>query len=130
MDLSRGEQLNSRKFTAAQKPAKDSKIGSQAKDKAVDELKKQAVKMGKKAILRAINASFAATLVGILITWAIMSGQMFVGNLLGVKSIALEGIEIAIWAVLSFLILVCLIIIFVIIAVGMNPIKTAWEILT
>lgn len=126
MELAWEEQLNSREFAAEQRSARAaSGLKDQAKDKAVDEFKKQAVKMGKQAVLRIINATFAATVVGILITWAIMSVQIFVGNLLGVKTIALEGIEIGIYAALSFLILTCLIIIFIIISFALDPWQTA-----
>ena len=108
MELALEEQLNSRALAADKHSARES-LKDQAKDKAIDEVKKQAVRIAKQAVLRTINIAFAATVVGILITWVIMSVQIFVGNLLGVKTIALEGIEIGIYAALSFLILLVVI---------------------
>ncbi len=60
--------------------------------------------------IRAINIASALSLIGVIVTWAIMSLQIIIGNLLGVKEIALEGTEIVVWAVMSIILLAILVI--------------------
>lgn len=92
-----------------------------AQTKAVDEIKKIAVKATKQTVLRIINVAFAATLVGILVAYAIMTFQLIVGNLFGVKSIKLSGWEIAIWVFLALFLLTIGIIFLFILEISSDP---------
>ena len=93
----------------------------------VDKIKKLAVKATKQAVLRIINVAFAATLVGIFVTYIIMSVQLFAGNLMGVKAIKLEAWEIVIWVFLTLFLLAFLILVFILLAITSDPWGLAWE---
>lgn len=71
--------------------------------------------------LRTINISSALSVVGLIVTWLIMSVQIVVGNLLGFKEIALEGAEIVVWAVMSIILLAILIILIIVISAISYP---------
>lgn len=121
------EQQNRRAFERERR--QDSAI-DQAADRAVQQLKKELVKRSRQAVLRIINVSFAATIVGIGVTYLIMSVQLFVGNLMGNELIELEGWEILIWAFLSILILAVFLILATTTAFLSHPWQTAilgWE---
>ena len=116
MALVLGEQLNKHILEVEKNEARNNQTNFSTKDKLAslrnDSLQKiEVIKKIKdvRKILRIINLAFAASFVGLVVTYFIMSVQIFVGNLLGVKTIALEGIEIGIYAVLSFLILLLVI---------------------
>ncbi len=128
MELALGEQLNKRlleeeKIEARSNQAKAESRGKLANlsSQALDQV--EVVKKIKdvKKFLRIINAVFAISFAGLIVTWVIMSIQAFVGNLLGAKLIALEGLELGAYAILTFLILACLAIVFTLIAFAMNP---------
>ena len=116
MALVLGEQLNKHILEVEKNEARNNQTNFSTKDKLAslrnDSLQKiEVIKKIKdvRKILRIINLAFAASFVGLVVTYFIMSVQIFVGNLLGVKTIALEGIEIGIYAALSFLILLLVI---------------------
>lgn len=99
------EQQNRRQLNSLRQGSLD-----RQKQKAFEQVKKKAIKASKKAVLRAINSAFAATLVGLIVTYFIMGFQFFVGNLLGRDEIALGGLEAALWIALNFALFVALII--------------------
>jgi hypothetical protein len=125
MELASEEQANKRSLSAEQ--AEDKKKLStkeklaNASNEAMQKL--ETVKKIKKIkqTLRTINLISAVSIVGLIVTWAIMSVQVLVGNLGGVKEIELEGMEIGLWAILSFILLVILILVVIIIAATAYP---------
>ena len=116
MALVLGEQLNKHILEVEKNEARNNQTNFSTKDKLAslrnDALQQiEVVKKIKdvRKVLRIINLAFAASFVGLVVTYLIMSVQIFVGNLLGVKTIALEGIGKGIYAALSFLILLVVI---------------------
>ncbi|MBT7553426.1 hypothetical protein HN670_03075 [bacterium] len=99
------EQQNKRQLNSLKQGALDRK-----KQEAFDQVKKKVIKASKRAVLRSINSAFAATLVGLIVTYFIMGFQFFVGNLLGRDEVALSGLEAALWLSLNFALFVALII--------------------
>lgn len=126
MELAIDEQLNNQALRIQQNEARKQQAKTQVASQATDAVKKQTVRVAKQAVLRTINLAFAASLIGIVVTWAIMSVQIFVGNLLGVKAIALEGIELAIYAGLSFLMFIFFALIFILLSFVSDP----WSVAT
>lgn len=92
-----------------------------AQTKKVDVMKKIAVKVTKQAVLSVVKWAFAATLVGILVTWLIELVQLIVGNLFGIKSIKLEAWEIALWVFLSLFLLAIGVIFLFILEISSDP---------
>ena len=111
------EQQNSRQLNQDKRKTTEARV--------IDEVKKQIVRTAKQATLRTINVAFAATLVGLVVTYAIMSFQAFVGNLMGAESIKLEGWELAIWAILSILFIFLLVSFITFVGYLANPWHTA-----
>lgn len=107
--------------------AKSGIASDKAKERVVDQTKKIAVKAAKQAILRVINVAFAATLVGIIVTYLIMTVQLIAGNLLGIKAIKLEIWEVVIWVLLSITILFIIISFVLILVIVANPHEAVWE---
>ncbi len=92
--------------------AADKKQGgvSQAKDEAVEKLKKEAELLARRATLRFINSAFAATVVGLIVTYIIMSVQAVAGNFFGSKIIPpLSMLELGIWLLASILIMLIIV---------------------
>lgn len=118
------EQANKRSLASEQ--AEDKKKLS-LKEKLVNasnetELAKKIEKIRKiKQTLRTINLVSAASVVGLIVTWGVMSVQVLVGNLGGVKEIELDGLEIGLWAILSIILLAILIIMVTIVAAASYP---------
>jgi hypothetical protein len=121
------EQQNKRELADDKRPSfvkKGEDRVEAAKKKALKKAKKLATKRARQIALRWINVGFAATIVGIIVTYLIMSVQLFVGNLLGVESLKLEGWEIAIWALLTIILLAITILALLAVDIVMHPI--AW----
>jgi len=100
-------------------------LETQLKQEAFEKVKKQIVRTAKQATLRTINMAFAATLVGLVITWVIMSFQVFVGNLMGAETIKLESWELGIWALLTILFIFVLVAFITLVGFLANPWHTA-----
>lgn len=122
MDLALDEQLNSRNLAADKRSAQNETADKSSAEQVAEIVDK--VKDFKK-VLRMINLAFAASVVGLVVTYLIMSVQIFVGNLLGVKMIALEGIEIGMYAALSFILFMLLLMILSLVAFVSDPWNTA-----
>ncbi|MCB9802881.1 hypothetical protein H6761_02585 [Candidatus Nomurabacteria bacterium] len=123
------EQQNSRSLQNDRLQSLKAQAAAQAKDK----LKKEVIKKSKQAILRTINAAFAATLVGIIVAYLIMSVQLFAGNLMGNELIKLESWEVMIWAFLTILLILVMLIFFTLIAFLSDPWQVTlagWEVIS
>ena len=119
MELALDEQLNSRNLSADKKEARSKMGQTQTVDTGENEAM-ALIKKYKKA-MRIFNIISAVSIVGLPVALGNMLRQAFVGNLLGVKSMALESEELGVLAILFFLILACLVIIFTLIAFAINP---------
>jgi hypothetical protein len=124
-----GERMNQRILADEKRrsAAKSGIVSDKAKEQVVDQAKKVAVKAGKQAVLRVINVAFAATLVGIIVTYLIMTVQLIAGNLFGIKAIELEVWEVVIWVFLSIIILFAIVLLALVLVIVANPYETAWE---
>ena len=108
---------NGRKLSMLKREAKE-----ELKKKIQDKAKKKIQELTKKAVMKAAKGGSAATLVGIIITYAIMTIQFIVGNIFKSKTIPKLGFaETIIWACATFLIIVTVIlIIFIVIVLAMG----------
>lgn len=109
----------------------DSAGGGDSKE-AVDRLKKEAVKKSKEAVtrlasrLKIAKIGAALTLVGLIVTYLIMTFQFIVGNWLANPDIPkLSFLEIIIWVLLTFVIILAVVLLFIVaiiaIALGLGP---------
>ena len=72
-----------------------------------DKAKKKIQDLQKKATLKAAKGGTAATLLGLVITYAIMTVQFIAGNIFASKNIPkLSFAEVIIWACVTFLIII------------------------
>ena len=95
-------------------------------DKAKQELKKKALK----AALNKVSIGAAATIIGLIVTWLIMSVQFIFGNMLGaVKEIKLNLWEIIIYFLLSILILGSILLILTLLSVIINAVDIVLDVL-
>lgn len=117
-----GELENARALAQDKKQSVSEGVQAQASD----QVKKLVVKNTKRLILRIINVTFAVTLIGIIVTYIIMSVQFIAGNLYGAKAIALESLELILYILLSVAILVSFILIVLILAIVSDPIEFIW----
>ncbi|MBU1202856.1 hypothetical protein KKH39_02330 [Patescibacteria group bacterium] len=85
-----------------------------------------AAKTSTKVILRILNGAFAVTVVGIIVTYLIMTFQFIAGNWLGNESVKLDSWEVIIWGFLTLFLIVLLIGIFILfiilIAIALEPV--------
>jgi hypothetical protein len=97
------EQEDKRKLDAARRQAQE-QVQEMVKKKAQEAVKKAAKKAASKVTVRLISGAAAASIVGLIITYLIMSIQMFAGNLLGAKIVPkLSLIELLIWGMVSLI---------------------------
>jgi len=99
------------------------KLKQSAVGQKLEKVKKAKEDLNKlKTIYRIINGTTAVTLIGLLVTWAVMTGQFILGNVLKSKKIPkLDGVEAGLWALLTFVLGVALLIIFLLIYIMLNP---------
>ncbi len=93
---------------------------------AADQVKKLVVKNTKRLVLRIVNVTFAVTVVGLIVTYIIMSVQFIAGNLYGAKAIALEQLELILYILLSVAMLVSFLLIVLILAIASDPVEFIW----
>ena len=108
---------NGRKLSMLKREAKE-----ELKKKVQDKAKKKIKELTKKAVMKAAKGGSAATLVGVIITYAIMTIQFIFGNIFKSKAIPKLGFaETIIWACATFFIIVAVVlIIFIIILLAMG----------
>ena len=96
------DDINKRKLAELKQQAK-----ARIKKKVQDKAKKKIKELQKKAILKATKGGAGATLVGLIITYAIMTIQFIAGNIFESKNIPKLGLgETIIWVCATFLIIV------------------------
>tara|TARA_B100001964_G_scaffold228235_1_gene279121 strand:- start:631 stop:1080 length:450 start_codon:yes stop_codon:yes gene_type:complete len=97
------DDINKRKLAELKQQAK-----ARIKKKVQDKAKKKIKELQKKAILKATKGGAGATLVGLIITYAIMTIQFIAGNIFESKIIPKLGFaETIIWACATILIIIC-----------------------
>ncbi|PWB38587.1 MAG: hypothetical protein C3F02_02640 [Parcubacteria group bacterium] len=116
----------------AQEEQQTEKGGGQAGKEAVDRLKKEAVKKSQEAVarlasrLKIAKIGSALTLVGIIVTYLIMTFQFIAGNWLAKANVPKLSLgEIIIWGLLSIIILLAILLLFLlfflVILIAMGP---------
>ena len=117
------DQQNKRDLENQKRPTKLSAAKQQVQQKAKKQVEQVVKKAVKKSILRIVNVSCAATIVGIIITYFIMTFQVIAGNLMGYEEIKLEPWEVLVWAFLSVIVFFVIMLILVMITLAASP----WE---
>ncbi|MBT6690935.1 hypothetical protein HOB10_01215 [Candidatus Parcubacteria bacterium] len=115
------EQESKRKLAAAKREAQE-KAQEMVKKKAKEATQKVVKKAASKLTLRLVSGAAAASIVGLIISYIIMTIQFFIGNLLESKLVPkLSLVEILIWGCLSLLIFAAIVAVALILQLLADP---------
>ena len=119
------EQEARRKLDAARHQAQE-QAQEMIKKKAQEAVKKAAKKAASKVTVRLISGVAAASIVGLIITYLIMTIQVFAGNLMQSKIVPkLSLVELLIWGAVSLVLFAAVVAIILIIYLLTDPWKAA-----
>ena len=124
------EAVNSRSLNMAQNLARKKTASSveDVKQEAFRQAAELAKQRARQAVLRRVAWAFAASIVGLIVTYLIMTAQMILGNWLKVSGVPpLELWEQIVWGVVSLIILLAFILFFgllmIVLRMALSPVE-------